>query len=208
MPSLADKPPSPQTVALLMAGHEAEAAGKADEAIAAYEKARIADPRLAVGRSIAVLHDRAGRDDRALAEYQRAIEHPSVDAPLLNDFGYFHSQRGRWSEAEALFRQAIEKEPENRRAWNNLGVALAHQRRTEESLAAFRKAGSPAEAHTNLAAIAIKIGDRELAQTHLGRALEIDPVQRHALALLAVLEPLPLSVPSSLESIASRQLTP
>ena len=68
-------------------------------------------------RRLAVLYDRQGNGERALAEYQLALQSGPVDAALLNDFGYFCYERGQLAEAEKYLRQAVQKNPAYRRAW-------------------------------------------------------------------------------------------
>lgn len=185
-----DLPAEKSATICLTAAREMDAKGLHADAINQYERARQFDPRLGaqVAPRLAVLHDRLGNEQRALAEYKQALQAHASDPALLNDYGYFCYERGQLEEAEQYFREALKKNPEYRRAWVNLAVVLVQQGRENEGMGAFSKVLSPEEAYTNLGVLLAKQGKREESRQALHRALELVPNLRHAQQLLAHLD--------------------
>ena len=76
-------PPARAAEACLASARELEKHGYEADAIVQYEKARQDNPRLTqVSRRLAVLYDRQGNAQRALAEYQLALKVQPRDADL------------------------------------------------------------------------------------------------------------------------------
>lgn len=180
--------PRKQPGEALAVARELDAKGREAEAASHYERARQEDPTLALEHRLAVLYDRQGQDDRAQAEYRKALEREPNNASLHNDFGYFHYQRGRYNEAEKWLRKATELDAPSGRAWVNLGLALAHQGRDAESLQAFGKALPPAEAKYNLGVVQAKLGRHDEARLTLEHALRLNPELRNGQALVAAID--------------------
>jgi Tfp pilus assembly protein PilF len=189
-PAGAELPADRAATVCLTAAREMENKGFVPDAIDQYEKARRYDARVASQASprLALLYERQGNMDRASSEYQRALQLGPVDAPLLNDFGYFLYGRGQLAEAEKQFRRALAKDPSYGRAWVNLGMVLAHLGREQESLEAFGRVLSPAQAQANLGMLLAKQGKTEQARAALERALQLDANLRQANAFLAALD--------------------
>ncbi|MGH7818678.1 MAG: tetratricopeptide repeat protein [Candidatus Binatia bacterium] len=114
---------------------------KCAEAIVAYREAVARDH--ADGSSLAGIarcHARLGHDDRAVADYDRAIAVWPRDATLWNGRGVALSRLRRPAEAEGSFRRAAELRPGYGRAWRNLGLILEKLERCDEAAVAFRRA--------------------------------------------------------------------
>lgn len=186
----AELPPGAAAKVCLAAAAEMERHGYTKEAIVEYEKARALDPKAAAGapRRLAVLYDRLCEDNRARAEFLKAIEVAPKDADLLNDMGYFCYGRGEWAEAEGWFRKALALRPKHARAWVNLGLALAQQDRDSDSLDAFSRAVTPAEARSNLAVIQAQRGRIAESRSNLDVALTLEPQSAKIRAILASLD--------------------
>jgi len=131
---------------------------------------------------LAVLEDRQGRCQEAVAHYRKALSLSPKDSNLLADFGYNRYLCQQWADSETYLRQAISENPSLRRAHNNLGLLLAHTNRYGEAEAAFRQAGlTEAEIHSNLAFAAATKGDLVEAQrqSHLASvAVPASPSRR------------------------------
>jgi Tfp pilus assembly protein PilF len=184
----AELPPAAGAQLNLKLAENFEQTGHRAEAVAYYERAREADPKLpGIAKRLAMLYDHLGMTDKALAEFQTALKATPNDPEVLNGLGYFHYNRGQWEEAEKYLRRAVEVDPKYRRAFVNLGMDLCQQQRYEEGLAAFTRAVPAAEAHSNVAFILTVQGQFEKARQEYRRALELNPnltIARQALAKL------------------------
>jgi predicted O-linked N-acetylglucosamine transferase (SPINDLY family) len=81
----------------------------------------------------------AGRLDKAIAAYQRAIARAPDDACAHNNLGSALREQGRLDAAIAAFRRAIELDPALAPAHANLGVALADQGKVFQAIASLRR---------------------------------------------------------------------
>lgn len=112
-------------------------------------------------------HEAAGKMDRAIEEYRRALivmpQYPDVQLRL----GAALAHSGRLEEAIGHFRKALEINPEYVQAQLRLGFVLLELERREEAAAEFRAAQASREAATrrNLEAAekALDAGDDETA---------------------------------------------
>ncbi len=154
-----------------------EQGGKDAEAIALYDKARQLDKHFTAAstRRLAVLFDRNGEFDKALAEYRRGLSDNPKDAELLSDLGYGYYCRAEWAEAEKNLRKAVAANPKLANAWINLGMTLAQQARYDESLAAFGKVVSEAQARCNVAFIQVTQDKVAEAKNNYESALRLEP---------------------------------
>ncbi len=173
----------------LTVARDLEKGGHYPEAIAHYEQARQDDPNLKqVSQRLAILYDRVGEHQLALAEYQKQLKDHPRDAEILNNFGYHYYGRGLWSDAETQFRQALEIDPHHQRAWINLGLTLAQQERYADCLEAFGHVISAGQAKSNLAFVLTTQGKREDAKQAYREALALEPDLRIAQLALRKLE--------------------
>ncbi len=115
--------------------------GRAEEALADFQKALDRDPRsAAVYQERGVALERLGRWDEADASYRKAVELQPQSWSAYNYLGAFLIDRSRFGEAEAAFRKALEFAPDNARVWSNLGGALFYADRPGDAEAAWKRA--------------------------------------------------------------------
>lgn len=173
----AELPPKDAAVACLAAAQDLDRNGKVPEAILLYEKARSHDPKTtaAATRRLAVLYDLAGDFDKASAEYAALLQASPKDPQLLNDLGYSHYCRGDFPRAEQHLTQATTLDPNLKRGWINLGLVLAATDRPDAALAAFARAGTEAEARSNLAFALAAVGKKAEAMEQYRTALKLQP---------------------------------
>lgn len=127
-----------------------------EAALASYRdvlKNVIADEQILfnVYKNVGNIHVRAGDFDAAEEFYDKAYTLQPKSDVLLVNYGTLEIQRGAWNEAVTRFRSAVEINPESDRAW--VGLAMVHR----------------------------TMGDLELAQANLERALDINGANRTAL---------------------------
>jgi serine/threonine protein kinase/Tfp pilus assembly protein PilF len=146
--------------------------GRYEDAVLAFTACAALAPRVAGyfynralayqdwGRSNPLLKDRL---DRALRDYDTALEiDPNLGAAALNR-GILHCQAKRWAQARADFQRALAPE----------------------------SGAEPAAVHYNLAVLHLAQGDRANALASLQRALQDRPAHREALELYARLRNAP-----------------
>jgi tetratricopeptide (TPR) repeat protein len=183
--------------------------GRTAEAVARYEQAREIDPGLKVARRLAVLYDREGKTDLALAEFRRALHEGPRDAALFNDLGYCYYRQGDCREAESWLRQAVAVNPACDGAWANLGLVLGHEGRYEESCDAFARAVRPSPGRFTVAALLAEEGRLEEAKAVLHKALEEEPGLQLAQVVLGVLDQSPSgTAPVEAKAAATPAATP
>ncbi len=114
------------------------------EAAAAFEQAvpMAKDKNLAtvLGRA-AESYDKARQYDKAVLDYQKAIEANPNDADLHNGLGNVYAEMGKIPEAQAEFQKSAELNPGGAsRAYYNLGAVMYNQGKMDEAADAFQKA--------------------------------------------------------------------
>jgi len=124
-----------------------------------------------------------GRQEEAIAAFQRAIElDPTLAAPR-NGLGAVYAGLGRQEEAIAAYRRAIELDPTDAAPHNGLGNVYADQGRQEEALAAFQRAieldPTYAYPHNGLGNVYRDLGRQEEAIAAYRRAIELDPTDAY-----------------------------
>jgi len=158
------------------------------EATLLFERARQLDSkRTDVSRFLAVLYDRQNDSSRAKVEFELAVKLTPKDPDLLNDYGYYYHRRDL-AAAEHWYRAAIERSPKHPRAWVNLGMLLGEQHRYHEAFDAFSQVLTPGAAHSNVAMILARHGDRARAEQAARQALTLEPDLKQPQALLAFYE--------------------
>lgn len=161
-----------------------------DEAETAYIKA--ADDRLQSERAwirLSGLFVTRSQFESAVPPLQRAIEVAPRSPNSWVLYGMLLASLRRHEEAEHAFRRAIEIEPADAETWELLAVLLASQGRSEEAASAYRKA---IEADPSLVSafvglgrlLADELGQLDEAAEIFSKALQIDPEDRRAQALL------------------------
>jgi tetratricopeptide (TPR) repeat protein len=167
---------------LLQQGRTAEAVGVLQELVGRYPES--ASAWLGLGRAL-VQQERYRAAEQALNEAARR-DPARVEVQFY--LGVVLFQQGRTREAAHFFRRATELRPDNALAQYNLGQCLKAQGDRRGAIAAFQATvhykPHHAQAHTNLGELLAQDGQQELARQHLRLALELDPSDARAKAIL------------------------
>ena len=170
-------------------GAEAMAAGLGDQqrgdlarAIEQYRRGIEADPRNpGLFNNLGIALRQSGRVDEAVEAFDAALKLDPKYEKALNNLGVTRYQQGRYEAAIDLFRQAIRVNPSNAESYVNLGVIYLPAGRWDDALAAFQQAMQydprSAEAHYNLALLWERRGDRDRAQEHYEKFVELAGTQ-------------------------------
>ncbi|MFN6961161.1 MAG: type IV pilus biogenesis/stability protein PilW [Rhodocyclaceae bacterium] len=169
------------------------------ESLADFEQATAgggavaADPRerAKVHTELGMAYLSVGQFDVALTEASIAIDAWDDHAPAHNLKGLVHMALRQNREAESAFRRALSLDPGNPEINNNYGWFLCQTGKIKESYAHFDKAlgnplyKTPATALLNKGVCALMDKDDATAESHLFRALKLDPNALRAYYLLA-----------------------
>lgn len=112
---------------LIMArlGDAYDAAGRADDAIAAYKRAIELKPSFAYYNNLGGIEGRAGKIDDASASYQKAAElDPAQAAQAWRNFGITMYNANKYKDAVEPLKKATELDPKNAQSWYLLGTVL------------------------------------------------------------------------------------
>jgi tetratricopeptide (TPR) repeat protein len=112
---------------LIMArlGDAYDAAGRADDAIAAYKRAIELKPSFAYYNNLGGIQGRAGKIDDASASYQKAAElDPAQAAQAWRNFGITMYNATKYKDAVEPLKKATELDPKNAQSWYLLGTVL------------------------------------------------------------------------------------
>ncbi len=123
------------------------------------------------------LRDQMGDLASGEKAYRVAVELNPSNAKLHNNLGYNLLMQGKHGEAINEFRRTLALDPAMHTARNNLGLALSKQGSAadrQEAVKQWSQAGTPAAAHTNLAAVLIDQGQYAEARQELQAALGYD----------------------------------
>lgn len=188
-PRAIEPPPAfPPTVEVHAAGKEAGASfaealryhqeGQLVRAIEAYEKSIAADPRnQAAYNNLGVALKDSGRLASAIEAFEKAIALDPKYEKALNNLGVIRYRKGQFEEAIGLFREALRINPANVESHTNLGVIYLQAERYDDALEAFQRAlrldPKLAEAHYNLARLWELRGQRESAQRHYEKFVDL-----------------------------------
>lgn len=158
----------------------AEARRKTEDAIAAYNKALVEDPKMFLPHNnLVMLLAGQGKFDEAMAHGREAIRLDPRFAPAYANLGRILSVLKRADEARANFEQAIEIDPHNDDAYKALGVLLAGQNRWDEAAVRFRDAlranGNNIEAYIGLSRVLRALGKFDEAAAACKDALKRAP---------------------------------
>ena len=164
-------PPPPTSGALFEAGIEAEAEGRLEAAVAAYEGAL-----------------------QQSAPQQSALPASGGKAEIAFNLGNVLYTLERAAEAVQRYQQAIEIEPCYPGAWNNLGNALSDLGRLEPATRAYQRClqldAGYVDAHFNLGATYRQLGRLDDARRHWQTYLALDPHSEWARQVRARLDEL------------------
>lgn len=147
---------------------------------------------LAVRLVLAEDHMTDGRTDRAIVEYERAVQADARSPMALNNLAWLYQSKGD-ARAEATARQAYAAAPESPAIADTYGWILVEKGRPADGLPILQRAaqasGQPQIRYHYAAALA-KAGDRDAARKELGEILRTggnDPAVAQVRQLLAEL---------------------
>ena len=110
-----------------------DAAGRTDDAIAAYKKAIEFKPTAAYYNNLGGIEGRAGKIDEATAAYQKSAELDPVNAAQAwRNFGITLYNASRLKEAVEPLKKSTELDPKNAQGWYLLGAALVGSMETKK----------------------------------------------------------------------------
>jgi tetratricopeptide (TPR) repeat protein len=110
-----------------------DAAGRSDDAIAAYKQAIEIKPTAAYYNNLGGIEGRAGKIDEATAAYQKSAElDPANAAQAWRNFGITLYNASRLKDAVEPLKKSIGLEPKNAQAWYLLGAALVGTMETKK----------------------------------------------------------------------------
>ena len=124
-------------------------------------------------------HQHAGRIDKAVGCYQRALGLSAGDAHMHNELGTLYQLQGDVGKAQQCYQRAAELDPDLGAAQYNLGNIFAFQGKVEQALACFRQAAAidpnNADALTNIGNLLKDQWKLKEAEEYLGQAVSINP---------------------------------
>jgi Flp pilus assembly protein TadD len=130
-----------------------------------------------------------GRDEAAIAGWQRALALDPEDARARTNLGGIFLRQGRAAEAAAEFRRALAAKPDSAEAHNNLGLVLLQDGQLAEAERQFVESLSidpeSMEALVNLGGAYLMQGKRADAVKTLREALRLEPGRLPVLGNLA-----------------------
>lgn len=163
--------------------------GQADAAAQLYRELAQLDPRDAEPpHMLALLEATQGRTAEAGEYFRQALALAPHDVDLRNDYGYWLYVNKRLDDAERELAFALQANPEHARVTNNLALVVGHRGRFQESLALFKRAGTEAEAYSNLAYVYAQLGQYDDARQQYQKALELEPHMNAAVEGLVQLD--------------------
>jgi tetratricopeptide (TPR) repeat protein len=112
---------------LIMArlGDAYDAAGRTDDAIAAYKRAIELKPSFAYYNNLGGIYGRAGKIEEASAAYQKAAElDPAQAAQAWRNFGITMYNANKYKEAVEPLKKSTELDPKNPQSWYLLGTVM------------------------------------------------------------------------------------
>jgi len=203
-PRAAGPPPSPPPILEVHPDGTKEAAkffaealryqqqGQLSRAIEEYEKSIAVDARNpGAFNNLGVVLKESGRLDLAIEAFQKALALDPKYEKALNNLGVIRYRKGQFEEAIDLFKQALRINPVNAESYTNLGVIYLQAQRADDAMVAFQQAlrhdPKLAEAHYNLGLLWERRGNRETAQRHYQKFVELAS-DRHAVLVAKVKE--------------------
>ena len=155
--------------------------GDYEEAIDEFTAALAIDPLVEADahNNLGLAWQALGIFDRAISEYERAIEANPDHPDARNNFGVALLRRGRHEEAIAQLEQAVALDPSNEKTWFNLGAACEAAGDHDRAAARFREAlrlnPAYAEAHNSLGLNLMLAGRPAEAVPALREAIRLKP---------------------------------
>ena len=165
--------------------------GTPEAAIAAYERAIAIDPHFDhayYGVGI-LLSAKLGKYEEAIAAFRHGLDANPNETYLANAIHSTYARMGRFDEAIAGLEQSLANNPADTFALDWLSLIYLHQKRYDEAIAMYQREISVEEMHSPhriLGMVHNYLGHRDLAITHLERAIALEPQDYEARAALAV----------------------
>jgi len=138
------------------------------------------------------IHMRMNKMDRALADFQRALEYAPKDRNVLHEIAEIYQKIGQPTRCLTTLHQLIEtfppgQAPQQVLMWEGVTLReLGRGRQAAESLAAASRAGPPnIEILSQLAQVQAALGENVAAQQAAQQALAIDPSHAPSRELIA-----------------------
>lgn len=162
----------------LSAGLNEHQRGDLPKAIEQYRRGIESDPRNpGLFNNLGLALKQNGSLDEAAQAFEAAMKLDPKYEKALNNLGVTRYQQGRFEEAIDLFKQAIRINPGNAQSYVNLGIIYLPAGRSDEAFSVFQDAlrydpRSP-EAHYNLGLLWERRGDRDRAQQHYEKFVEL-----------------------------------
>jgi tetratricopeptide (TPR) repeat protein len=131
----------------------------------------------------------AGQTDAAIELLKQAVvAEPNLDA--LNALGIAYARKGHGADALSTFARSLEIDPGNAMTFENIGAVHLDAGRLPDAKRAFERAiasnAESSQAHSGLAMVAIRQGDRKTAISRWERAVTLQPSNFDALYDLSV----------------------
>ena len=135
---------------------------------------KVAPPGPSLYVSLAKLQEKAGKNESAIEEYDKALEADSKHLPALLGKARLYDRMGKYEQAAAAYQAAIKAHPESAAAHNDLGLCYARANKLTESAAELQRAvtldGEKALYRNNLATVLVELGRSEEAYRVLVKA--------------------------------------
>ena len=149
---------------------------------------------------LALLFEKAGDDEAAVALYEEAMRKNPTDAAFFNDFGWYSYMQKELVNAEVLLRKANLLAPNTPKYMVNLAVVVAEQGRWDDAFALFMKVPDYNAAKSYLSIAGIQVSQAasaknpeeaekkfQLAEETLKKCLALAPDDPAALELQKLL---------------------
>jgi len=166
--------------------------GRLDDAMAAYRRALVLEPRLASAwLDLGVCHYLKGEYFWARVFYRFANSIEPDNADVWNELGVAEIALGNYEHAEQSLENAVNRKPDHPEAWNNLGLVIARRGGQAEARRHFLRAlflrPDYYMALCNLGLVCHELEQFDEAERALRRALELQPRGSEALVNLGSL---------------------
>ncbi|HIE43751.1 MAG TPA: tetratricopeptide repeat protein, partial [Candidatus Omnitrophica bacterium] len=151
------------------------------EPIAFYQRTlKYTQESPAAQNNLGLLYYKAGKIDKAMQLFMRAITINPYYVEAYNNLGLVYRSTGRMEEAIIMFKKVIEINPGYPQVYNNLGLVYRSIGKVEEAIVMFKRAieinPDYADAYNNLATVYMENPERrEEAIVMFKRAIEINP---------------------------------
>ncbi len=178
---------------LCEAGRAHLKAGRAQEALAAFEEARqLNDLDPNVHEGLAMVHFLLQAYEPAIRHFERVTRLDPRRGPTWINLGAVYNRMGDYQKAAEVLRRAVQIEKKSGIAYYNLGIAYKHLKQWNLAVPAYREAirlePRMADAYLNLANVYSELENFPQAITHYKRALDLKPELERAVRGLAKAE--------------------